>query len=44
MRLKDVLEDVNGETKAGNMLELTKKELRKLKVAENCEELFSKEN
>ena len=44
MRLKDILEDINGEPKAGDTLDLMKKELRKLKVAENHEELFLKEN
>ena len=38
--LRDVLEDVDGNPKEGDMLELTKKELRKMKVAENREEPF----
>ena len=44
MKLKDVIEDVNGNPKAGDTMELMKKELRKIKVVENCEEPFKKEN
>jgi hypothetical protein len=43
MRLKDVLEDVDGEPKAGNTIELMKKELRKIKVTEDREP-FKKEH
>ena len=43
MRLKDVIEDVNGNPKAGDILEMMKKDLRKMKVVENTEELFKKE-
>ena len=43
MRLKDVLVDINSEPKAGDTMELMKKELRKIKVAENHEEPFVKE-
>ena len=38
--LRDILEDVDGNPKEGDMLELMKKELRKMKVAENREEPF----
>ena len=44
MRLKDVIEYVNGNPKAGNTWDLIKKELRNMKVVENQEELFRKEN
>ena len=40
--LRDILEDVDGNPKEGEMLELMKKELRKMKVAENREEPFKK--
>ena len=40
--LRDILEDVDGNPKAGETLELMKKELRKMKVAENREEPFKK--
>ena len=43
IRLKDILEDVDGNPKAGNTMETMKKELKKLKVAENHEEPFAKE-
>ena len=41
MKLKDLIEDVNGEPKVGDTLEMLKKELRRMKVVENHEE-FSK--
>ena len=44
MRLRDVIEDVNVNPKAGDTLEMMKKELRKMKVVENREELFKKES
>ena len=44
MRFIDILEDVNGNPKNGDIFELMKKELRKMKVAENREEPFKKEN
>ena len=44
MKLKDMIEDVNGNPKDGDTLELMKKELRKMKVVENCEEPFKNEN
>ena len=44
MKLKDVIEDVNGNPKDGDTLELMKKELRKMKVVENHEEPFKNEN
>ena len=44
MKLKDVIEDVNGNPKGGDTMEFMKKELRKIKVVENCEEPFKKEN
>ena len=40
--LRDILEDVDGNPKEGETLELMKKELRKMKVAENREEPFKK--
>ena len=40
--LRDILEDVIGNPKEGEALELIKKELKKMKVAENREELFKK--
>ena len=43
MKLKDVIEDVNGEPKVGDTLEMLKKELRRMKVVENREELFGKD-
>ena len=44
MRLKDVIEDVNGNTKARDSLEMMQKELRKMKVIENRDEPFKKES
>ena len=44
MRLKDVTDDVNGNPKAGDTVVMMKKELRKMKVVENSEELFKKES
>ena len=44
LRLRDIREDVNSNPKAGNTLESMKKELRKMKVIENCEDLFKKES
>ena len=44
MKFKDILEDVNVNPKNGDIFELMKKELRKMKVAGNCEEPFKKEN
>ena len=43
IRLKDLLEDVDGNPKAGDTMEDMKKELKRLKVAENREEPFMKE-
>ena len=40
--LRDILEDADGNPKAGETLELMKKELKRMKVAENREELFKK--
>ena len=40
--LKDILEDVDGNPKEGDILELMKKELKKMKVVENREEPFKK--
>ena len=40
--IRDTLEDVDGNPKEGEILELMKKELRKMKVAENREEPFKK--
>lgn len=40
LRLKDVMEDVNGEPRAGNVSERMKKELREIKVIDNQEEVF----
>ena len=44
MKLKDVIEDVNGNSKEGDTLEMLKKELRRMKVVENREEPFKNEN
>ena len=44
IKLKDVIEDVNGNPKAGDTLELMKKNMRKMKLPDNFEELFKKEN
>ena len=38
--LRDILEDVDGNPKEGDTLEMMKKELKKMKVAENREEPF----
>ena len=43
IRLKDLLEDVDGNPKARDTMEDMKKELKRLKVAENREEPFMKE-
>jgi len=43
VRLKDILEDVDGNPKAGDTMETMKKELKRLKGAENHEEPFVKE-
>ena len=40
---KDVMEDVDGNSKAPNTLELMKKELKRMKVVEHCSEPFKKE-
>ena len=40
MRLRDVIEDVNWNLRAGDTLEMIKKELRKMKVVENRQEPF----
>ena len=40
LRLKDVIEDENGEPRAGDVTEKLKKELRKIKVIDNREEVF----
>merc|ERR1712115_92879 len=44
MRLSDVIEDVKGNPKAGETLEMMKKELRMMKVVENRDEPFKKES
>ena len=44
IKLKDMMEDVNGNPQDGDTLELMKKELRKMKVVENREEPFKNEN
>ena len=38
--LRDILEDVDCNPKEGDTLEMMKKELKKMKVAENREQLF----
>ena len=45
MRLKDVIEDVNGNPKAGDTLEMIKKELRKIKLqrTKNKEQLLERQ-
>ena len=40
MRLKNILENVIWNPKAGGTFEMIKKELRNMKVAENCEVPF----
>ena len=44
MRLKGVTEDVNGNPKVGDTLEMMKKELRKMKVVGNRDEPVKKES
>ena len=41
--LRDILEDADGNPKEGETLELMKKELKRMKVAENREEPFKKD-
>merc|ERR1711984_50907 len=41
LRLKDILEESDGRPKRGNTAELMKRELKRLKVAENREEPFA---
>ena len=41
--LRDILEDADGNPKAGDTLELMKKELKIMKVVENREEPFKKD-
>ena len=43
LRLQDILEDTEGNPKDGDTMEAMKKELKRLKVAENREEPFAKE-
>ena len=43
LRLKDIIEDVGRNPKQGETTEAMKKELNRLKVAENREEPFAKE-
>ena len=43
LRLKDILEDADGNPKPGNTMEAMKKELKKLKLAQNHEKHFAKE-
>ena len=40
--LRDILEDADGNPRAGETLELMKKELKRMKVVENREEPFKK--
>ena len=40
--LRDILEDEDGKPKEGDTLELMKKELKRMKVAENRDEPFQK--
>ena len=42
LRLKDAMEDENGEPRAGDVTENMKKELRKIKVIYDREEVFSR--
>ena len=42
LKLRDVIEDVNGNPRAGDTMEMIKKELKKMKVVENREEPFKK--
>ena len=44
MKLKNVIEDGDGNPKEENTFEMMKKVLKKMKVNENCEEPFIKEN
>ena len=41
LRLKDILEDADGNPKAGQTMETMKKELKRLKIVENREEPFA---
>ena len=43
IRLKDIIEDVYGNPKDGDTIQLIKRELRKMKVVENCKEPFKKD-
>ena len=43
MILKDVIEDIDENPMVGDTLEMMKRDLWKMKVAENCEEPFKKE-
>ena len=40
--LRDILEDADGNPRAGEILELMKKELKRIKVVENREKPFKK--
>ena len=40
--LRDILEDADGNPRQGDILEMMKKELKRMKVAENREEPFKK--
>ena len=44
LRLKDVIEDANGNPKLGDTTELMRKELKKMKVIENRNEVFKNKN
>ena len=41
--LRDILEDADGNLKAEETLKLMKKEMKRMKVVENREELFKKD-
>ena len=43
MKLNNIIDDVNGEPKVGDTLEMLKKVLRRRKVVKNHEELFGKD-
>ena len=40
MRLKDVIETEDGELRVGDLIEKLRKELRKIKIIDNREEVF----
>ena len=41
IKLKDIIEDIDGNPRAEDTFEMLKKELKRMKVVENCEEPFT---